>query len=98
MRIKVKCLAPKYAEGEHEFRGFEDLFKRLVKIRGFSRAGIGNYLYHLAKDGHVARSVTARYDIEIESDFHDYFLAQEVAPKSWATTPQARSPRGGRQH
>lgn len=80
-RIKARCLAPKYAKGEPEFQGFEELFNWLVKIRGLPRGNVGSFLYKLAKDGHVARSFTTRYDIEIESDFHDYFLAGEVARK-----------------
>lgn len=35
----------------------------------------------MAKDGGVI-VYSARYCIEIESDFHDYFLAREVVEKS----------------
>jgi len=79
--IRVKCSAPKYAKGQHEFRGLEELYNWLIKVKCLPRGNIGSYLYKLSKDGHVDRTVTARYDIEIESDFHDCLLAQEIAQK-----------------
>ncbi len=79
MRVKVRCLAPKYARGEYEFHGFEEVFNWLVKIRGLLRGDVGSHLYMLAKDGRVGRALTTRYDMEIQSNFYDYFLASEVA-------------------
>lgn len=79
--IKVKHSAPKYAEDKNEFLGFEELYNWLIKIKGLLRGNVSSYLFKLAKDGYVGRVVNARLDMEIESDFHDYFLAQEIARK-----------------
>jgi len=82
LKIMAKCSAPRYAKGEYEFRSFEKVFDWLVKIRGFPKGGVGRFLFALAKDGHIDGVYTAHYSFEMESDFHDYFLAQEVARKT----------------
>lgn len=80
MRVKVKCTRPKYAKGEPEFDRLEDVAKWLCRIKGLSKGAVGKWLYGLMKNG-FAGGHTTRHSIEIESSFHDYFLAREIAFK-----------------
>jgi hypothetical protein len=79
LRITVECEKPKYVKGKYEFEKLEDVCKFLVKIKGFAKGTIGSWLLILAKDGYISRTHTARSEIEMKSDFHDYELAQKVA-------------------
>lgn len=79
LRIIVNCDKPKYAKGKYEFEKLEDVYKFLVKIKGFAKPTIGSWLLTIAKDGCINRVSTARLSIEIKSDFHDYQLAQKIA-------------------
>lgn len=80
MEIKIKCTRPKYASGEPEFSRFEDVWHWLCGIKGLSKGSVGRWLYGLAKTGFI-RMYSARYSIEINSGFHDYFLARELGFK-----------------
>ena len=80
MEIKVKCKRPRYASGEFNFSKFEELFYWLVRIKGLSKGAIGVILYGIAKSGYY-KSATARGFIDIECDFKDYFLAQDLGYK-----------------
>lgn len=80
MKVKIKCTSPKYASGELQFSRFEDVWHWLCGIKGLGKGAVGRWLYALAKDGFVSVG-SARYNIEMKSDFHDYFLAQELGFK-----------------
>lgn len=79
MKITVECESPKYAKGKFEFETLEDVYKFLVKIKGFTKVKVGTWLLILAKDGYISKTHTARWVIGMESNFHDYQLAQKVA-------------------
>jgi len=80
MKIKIKCTNPKHASGELEFSRFEDVYHWLCGIKEFRYISVGRWLYGLAKDGFISQH-TARYSVDIESSFNDYFLAQELGSK-----------------
>jgi hypothetical protein len=82
LRIKIECSSPKYVKGNYEYRKLEEVFNFLVKIKGFPKGYVGHWLLNVAKDGVIHGVYTARYGLKIESDFHDYALAQKVAKES----------------
>ena len=75
----MQCKRPQYASGEFRFSTFEELLHWLVKIKSLAKGQAGLWVYELAKDEHISRSLSARVDIEIECSFQVYFLAREVA-------------------
>ena len=79
MDIHVRCNRPQYASGEFRFSTFEELLYWLVKIKSLAKGQAGLWVYELAKDGHIARSLGVRVDLEVECSFQDSFLAREVA-------------------
>jgi len=82
LKITVECASPKYVKGNYDFARLEDVFNFLVRIKGFSRGNIGRWLLNIAKDGRIAGAYTARYGLKIESDFHNYALAQKIAKET----------------
>ncbi len=82
LRITVKCTSPKYVKGNYDFSRLEDVFNFLVRIKGFPRGYIGSWLLNIAKDGCIHGVYTARYGLEIRSDFHNYALAQRIAEET----------------
>jgi DNA-directed RNA polymerase specialized sigma24 family protein len=82
LRIMVECESPKYAKGKYEFEKLEEVFKFLVKIKGFAKSTVGSWLLTIAKDGCINGTRTARSSLKIKSDFHDYELAQKVAEET----------------
>jgi len=80
MTVKIKCTRPKYASGELEFSRFEDVWSWLCGIKRLSKGAVGRWLYSLAKTGFISMYST-RYSFEINSGFHDYFLARELGFK-----------------
>jgi hypothetical protein len=75
----VECASPKYVKGNYGFAKLEDVFNVLLRIKGFPRGYIGHWLLNIAKDGRIDGVYTARYGLKIESDFHNYALAQKIA-------------------
>jgi hypothetical protein len=82
LKIKVECSSPKYVKGNYEYQRFEEVYNLLVRIKGFPKGYVGQWLLNLAKDGSIDGVYTARYGLKIKSDFHDYTLAQKVAKES----------------
>ena len=82
MKVRISCKRPRYAVGEFTLSSLEEVYDWLAKIKGFASGGIGPWLLGLAKDGYLGRSISAREDIEIQSDTHDYLLAQDVAKET----------------
>ena len=82
MKITVECEKPKYAKGNYNYTKLEDVYHFLVGIKGFPKGKIGHWLLGVAKDGSISRVHTARFTIDIKSDFHDYQLAQRIAQKT----------------
>lgn len=78
MRIKVKCTRPKCAKGEPEFDRLEDVAKWLCTIKGLAKGKLGRWLYVLAKSG-TSGSHSMSVSIEMNSTFHDYSIAREIA-------------------
>jgi hypothetical protein len=87
LNISIECKSPKYAKGTYNYTKLEDVFNFLVSIRGFPRGKIGHWLLNVAKDGIIHGVYTARYGLKIESDFHDYELAQKIAEETGLTQP-----------
>ena len=79
--FQIICTKPKYASGNYQFSKFEDLYWWLITIKGLAKGTPGRWLYHLAKNGRSGTS-SARADIAIQSDWHDYFLARDAAKKT----------------
>jgi len=96
MNIRIKCIRPKYASGEFEFTKFEEVFYWLSNIKGLSKGALGPWLYGLAKRGWI-NSSTGWHCIEVNSDFHDYFLAREVGSDTgllktyWKVSPSRQT-------
>ena len=82
MRISVKCKSPKYVKGNYDYAKLEDVFNFLLRIKGFPKGYVGHWLLNIAKDGRIDGVYTARYGLSIESDFHNYALAQKIAKES----------------
>ncbi|PKB64010.1 MAG: hypothetical protein BZY80_04295 [SAR202 cluster bacterium Io17-Chloro-G2] len=72
------------------FSKLEDVFLCLEKIIGRSKIDPGVRVYGLCKDGRTG-FVTGSADVEVKSDWKDYFLAQRVAQE----TGLLRSRHGG---
>ena len=71
-------MKPKYVNGEYSFKCFGDLYSWLSDIKAVAKGDPSYWLFRLAKDGRVNPS-TARHEIIMESSFHDYFVAREIA-------------------
>ena len=82
LKITVECASPKYVKGNYGFAKLKDVFNFLVRIKGFPRGYIGHWLLNIAKDGRIDGVYTARYGLKIESDFHNYALAQKIAKET----------------
>jgi hypothetical protein len=82
LKITVDCKSPKYAKGSYNYTKLEDVYSFLVRIKGFPRGKIGHWLWVVAKDGIIHGVYTARYGLKIESDFHDYQLAEKIAEET----------------
>lgn len=82
MKIIIKCASPKYVKGNYVLSKLEEVFDFLTGIKGFPKGYIGSWLLNIAKDGHIYGVYTARYGLEIESDFHNYALAQKIAKET----------------
>jgi hypothetical protein len=82
LKITVECRSPKYAKGNYNYAKLEDVYSFLVGIKGFPRGKIGHWLLNVAKDGIIHGVYTARYGLKIESDFHDYQLAEKIAEET----------------
>lgn len=78
----MECERPRYAKGSYDYTKLEDIYHFLVRIKGFPRGKIGHWLWCVAKDGIITGVYTARYGLRIESDFHDYQLAEKIADKT----------------
>ena len=87
MKIIIECKSPKYVKGTYNYTKLEDVFHFLVRVKGFPRGKIGYWLLDVAKDGIIHGVYTARYGLKIESDFHDYELAQKIANESGLMQP-----------
>ena len=79
--FQIICTKPKYARGDFRFSRFEELYWWLIQIKGLAKGTPGRWLYALAKSGRSGLS-SGRADIQIESDWHDYFLARDAAKKT----------------
>ena len=78
--IRVKCLAPKKARGEHEFEQFED-FARWVIRHTRKGKNVGPMCLALAEHGSWSES-SVGFNIEASSDVKfDYFTLRDLAEK-----------------
>lgn len=80
VNIKVKCIRPKYAKGEHQFATFQDFLSWLTRIKSLPRSSIGALIYGLAKDGFLGLH-TGHYAIDVVSESYDYFLVGDLASR-----------------
>jgi hypothetical protein len=79
LKITIECEKPKYVKDTYHYQGLEDVYKFLLSIRGFPKGLIGHWLLNIAKEGFITPVRTARYDIGIDSDFHNYAFAEKMA-------------------
>lgn len=77
--ILVRCNRPQHTSGEFSFCTFEELLHWLLKIKSLARGQAGLWIYELATEGHIARALGSRVDLEMECSFQNYVLAREVA-------------------
>lgn len=82
LKIIVDCEKPKYVKGTHECSSLEEVYNFLTNIKGFAKPTVGAWLLCIAKDGLISGVHTARLEIKIHSDFHDYQLAQKIAKET----------------
>ena len=79
--FQIICTKPRYARGDFRFSKFEELYWWLIQIKGLAKGTPGRWLYALAKSGRSGGS-SARQEIKIQSDWHDYYLARDAAKKT----------------
>ena len=82
MKITVECEKPKYAKGTYQYSSLEEVYNFLTSIKGFAKPTVGAWLLCIAKDGVIHGVYTARLAIIVNSDFHDYKLAQKIAEET----------------
>ena len=81
MTIYARCTKPKYAQGTHTFDTSEDLYSWLIRINSLSKGAPGKWLHALAQKGSI-NNETRRYHIEIDSEYYDYAIADDVARRA----------------